>query len=297
MKKVIFALTAMSLSFAALATGSATGAAQKQETVVTTGSNAVSASNGGQQSQGISGSGNSSAGISGSGNSSAAAQGGAVSGNTLGGGSAAISGNTVQGGAAAVSGNTLQGGAVSGVNASNGLTVGCLVNCADNGESTRDAAAAQLQAAIINADAARDIAAINAEAQRAAAATKQKIYNTPSVNGPPLVSSNDTCMGSASGSVNVPGFGVGVGKTYTDSNCVMLKNSRELWNMGMKAAALALMCTDTANREALELTGFECPQTTKAKESNTKTSSLGQAEYTDPIVRNRLGLAPLVAAK
>lgn len=37
----------------------------------------------------------------------------------------------------------------------------------------------------------------------------------------------------------------------------------------MKAASLALMCTDSANREALELTGFECPQTTKAKKSAT----------------------------
>lgn len=92
----------------------------------------------------------------------------------------------------------------------------------------------------------------------------QKIKNTPSVSGPPLTSSNDTCMGSASGSVNAPGFGLSVGKTYTDDNCVMLKNSRELWNMGMKAASMALMCMDKNNREALEMTGFECPQTARA---------------------------------
>jgi hypothetical protein len=67
-------------------------------------------------------------------------------------------------------------------------------------------------------------------------------------------------MGSASGSVNVPGFGLGIGKTYTDANCVRLKNSREMWNMGMKAAALALMCKDDENREALEANGdFTCP--------------------------------------
>jgi hypothetical protein len=91
----------------------------------------------------------------------------------------------------------------------------------------------------------------------------QTIKNVPSVNGPPLVSSNDTCMGSASGSVNGPGFGLGFGKTYTDANCVLLKNSRELWNMGMKAASMALMCKDADNREALELTGFVCPQTAR----------------------------------
>jgi hypothetical protein len=46
----------------------------------------------------------------------------------------------------------------------------------------------------------------------------------------------------------------------------MLKNARELWNMGMKAAALALFCTDDNNRMALEITGFVCPQTQRAQQ-------------------------------
>lgn len=115
----------------------------------------------------------------------------------------------------------------------------------------------------------------------------QTLRNTPSVSGSPLTSSNDTCMGSTSGSVNAPGLGVSVGSTWADTNCKMLKNSRELWNMGMKAAAMALMCTDKANREALELTGYECPQTTRDKKS------IAAGEPTDPYVRDRLGLAPL----
>ena len=95
----------------------------------------------------------------------------------------------------------------------------------------------------------------------------QTVKNVPSVSGPPLTTSNDTCMGSASGSANGPGFGLSLGKTYTDVNCVRLKNSRELWNMGMKAAALALMCMDKDNREALEVTGFVCPK--KKEEEST----------------------------
>lgn len=161
---------------------------------------------------------------------------------------------------------------------------------------TRDASADRNAA--LDRDTAIEIAKINAD---------QKIRNTPSVNGPPLVSSNDTCMGSASGAINAPGIGIALGKTYTDENCMMLKNSRELWNMGMKAASLALMCNDTANKAALELTGFECPQTTKAKrEAQAKngpadgpvqlrmSESLASppVEYAgnDPIVRARLGL-------
>lgn len=92
-----------------------------------------------------------------------------------------------------------------------------------------------------------------------------KVKNVPSMAGPNLTTSNDTCMGSVSGSVALPGFGIGGGSTVVDENCVMLKNSRELWNMGMRAAAMARMCMDAKNREALEITGFKCPQTEAAK--------------------------------
>lgn len=85
------------------------------------------------------------------------------------------------------------------------------------------------------------------------------IRNTPSVSGPPLVSSNDTCMGSASGSLNGPGVGLSFGRTYRDDNCVMLKNGRELWNMGLHKAAIALYCKSSDMREALETSGVECP--------------------------------------
>lgn len=128
----------------------------------------------------------------------------------------------------------------------------------------------------------------------------QTVRNTPSVSGPNLASSNDTCMGAASGAVNAPGFGLSLGKTYTDNNCVILKNSRELWNMGMKGAALALMCSDSANKDALELTGYECPQTTKAKKEQVGTTYesvkvQSSEQYNDPIVRARLGLPELAS--
>lgn len=152
---------------------------------------------------------------------------------------------------------------------------------------------------------ALELARVNGETARAVA--NSAIRNTPSMNGPALVSSNDTCMGSASGAVSAPGFGLSLGKTYNDTNCVMLKNSRELWNMGMKAAALALMCNDSANKEALELTGFVCPQTEKAnkqaaaaqapapvvaKTSTPAATTVASSGYTgnDPIIKARLGL-------
>lgn len=91
------------------------------------------------------------------------------------------------------------------------------------------------------------------------------VKNVPNVGAAALTSSNDTCMGSSSGGAAGPGFGLSIGTTWTDNNCKMLKNSRELWNMGMKAAALALMCNDSDNRAALEVTGYVCPGS-KSKE-------------------------------
>lgn len=88
----------------------------------------------------------------------------------------------------------------------------------------------------------------------------QTVKNVPTVIGPNLTSSNDTCMGSTSGGIAGPGFGVTVGSTWTDDQCKRLKMSRELWNKGMKAASLAMDCMDPQARDALEITGTKCPQ-------------------------------------
>lgn len=159
-------------------------------------------------------------------------------------------------------------------------------------ETTATAKQGQKQEATASADNKGVIGAIyNTPADTTAAVHQtfgtQTIKNTPSVSGSPLTSSNDTCMGSASGSANVPGIGLSFGKTYTDDNCVMLKNSRELWNMGMKAASMALMCMDKNNRDALEMTGFVCPQSARTQ------ASAKAGEPTDPYIRARMGLPAL----
>ena len=143
----------------------------------------------------------------------------------------------------------------------------------------------------IQAQADRDVARTNADAARYA--TDRQLRNTPSVATAALTSSNDTCMGSVSAGGSGPGFSLAIGSTYKDDNCVMLKNSREMWNMGFKAAAMALMCTDKANREALELTGFVCPQTARDQQRTSSNATAQSPEYTDPIVRSRMGLPPL----
>lgn len=133
------------------------------------------------------------------------------------------------------------GSSTSGV--TNNVAIGCVDNC---GSNNPDRIAADKEIAAGHDQAARDVA-------------DSRIRNTPSMFGPALVSSNDTCMGSTSGSLATPGLGVSFGSTWVDDNCKMLKNSQALWNMGFKAASVALMCNDEKIKAALELTGYTCP--------------------------------------
>jgi len=83
---------------------------------------------------------------------------------------------------------------------------------------------------------------------------------------PALTGSNDTCMGSTSMGAAALAFGLSFGTTYTDDNCMMLKNARELWNMGFRGAAIARMCMDERNRQALDATGVPCPTLVSERE-------------------------------
>jgi hypothetical protein len=114
----------------------------------------------------------------------------------------------------------------------------------------------------------------------------QTVKNVPSVSGPPLTTSNDTCMGSTSGSVNIAGLGIGGGSTWTDANCKRLKNARELWNMGMKAAGMELMCLDDENRKALISTGYQCAPTER---------ELAEAAKREQVARNVVVNGPTLA--
>lgn len=132
----------------------------------------------------------------------------------------------------------------------------------------------------------------------------QVIKNVPSINGAALTTSNDTCMGSTSAGGALAGGGITFGTTWRDADCKRLKNARELWNMGMKGAAMALMCNDDDNRAALESTGYVCPQNMtqadrekaynfKAKTADAQPVVAAAGEPTDPYIRARKGLPAL----
>ena len=76
----------------------------------------------------------------------------------------------------------------------------------------------------------------------------------------PLTSSDDTCMGSSTAGGQGMTFGLSLGTTWTDDNCVRRKDARELYNMGYKKAAKALHCQDANIKAAFALTTEPCTE-------------------------------------
>ena len=67
------------------------------------------------------------------------------------------------------------------------------------------------------------------------------------------------CLAGASAGVQTFGIGVSGGKSFRDKNCERIKLSRELNSLGMKVAAVAILCQDERVFFAMEQAGTPCP--------------------------------------
>ncbi|HIG57967.1 MAG TPA: hypothetical protein EYQ21_01000 [Flavobacteriales bacterium] len=54
-------------------------------------------------------------------------------------------------------------------------------------------------------------------------------------------------------------FGISGGKSIRDENCERIKLSKTIYDMGMKVAAVSLMCQDERVFMAMEMAGTPCP--------------------------------------
>jgi hypothetical protein len=70
---------------------------------------------------------------------------------------------------------------------------------------------------------------------------------------------NDLCTVGASGAVQTQILGISVGGTYTEENCIRLKNAKTLYDMGMKVAAVSVMCQEEKIFDAMMMAGTPCP--------------------------------------
>jgi len=82
----------------------------------------------------------------------------------------------------------------------------------------------------------------------------------PSAISPSINSSNtDLCTVGVSGAVQTQILGISGGQTVRDMNCERLKNAKTLYDMGMKVAAVSVMCGDPRVFDAMMMAGTPCP--------------------------------------
>ena len=82
----------------------------------------------------------------------------------------------------------------------------------------------------------------------------------PSAMSPTINNSNsDLCTVGMSGAVQTQILGISVGTTTRDLNCERLKNAKVLYDMGMKVAAVSVLCMDKRVFESMMNAGTPCP--------------------------------------
>lgn len=97
--------------------------------------------------------------------------------------------------------------------------------------------------------------------------TDSNSNSTTTVKSPPptavapaiTVINSDVCAVAASGAVQTQILGISMGGTMTDRNCERLKLARGVYDMGMKVAAVAIMCQDERVFSAMMNAGTPCP--------------------------------------
>lgn len=91
---------------------------------------------------------------------------------------------------------------------------------------------------------------------------------TTNVNSPPPSAispqfnggvNSDLCTVGVAGAVQTQILGISMGQTVRDMNCEKLKNAKTLYDMGMKVAAVSVMCQDKRVFDAMMDAGTPCP--------------------------------------
>ena len=79
--------------------------------------------------------------------------------------------------------------------------------------------------------------------------------SAPSVN----INNSDVCKSASSAAIQTQIFGFASGITVTDENCERIKLARSLYFMGMKVAAVSVLCQDSRVFDGMWMAGTPCP--------------------------------------
>ena len=82
----------------------------------------------------------------------------------------------------------------------------------------------------------------------------------PSAMAPSMSAfSQDVCAVPVSGAGNVGVFSISGGTVLLDQNCVKIKLAKTLNDLGLKVAAVSVLCQDPTVWDAMEMSGSPCP--------------------------------------
>lgn len=98
----------------------------------------------------------------------------------------------------------------------------------------------------------------------------QKIVQPPPTAIAPSMMSGgnaDLCTVGVSGAVQTQILGISAGRTQRDLNCERLKLSKTMYDMGMKVAAVSILCQDRRVFDAMLAAGTPCPYDGKIGET------------------------------
>ena len=97
-------------------------------------------------------------------------------------------------------------------------------------------------------------------------------------------SSSDLCTTGVSGAVQTQILGVSTGELVRDENCERLKISKTLYDMGMKVAAVSVLCQDRRVYDAMEMAGTPCPFLGKIGEQAADEWKVNPDKIPEPVV-------------
>lgn len=117
----------------------------------------------------------------------------------------------------------------------------------------------------------------------------------PSAIAPQFNSGNnsDLCTIGVSAAVQTQILGISGGGTFTEENCQRLKNAKVLYDMGMKVAAVSVMCQDTGVFDAMMQAGTPCPYDGQIGEA----AKLGWESHVETTEKELKGMGPIDAEK
>jgi hypothetical protein len=118
--------------------------------------------------------------------------------------------------------------------------------------------------------------------------SETKVISPPPTAVAPSITTinNDVCATAASGAVQTQILGISMGGTTRDMNCERIKLSKNLYDMGMKVAAVATLCQDERVFQAMIDAGTPCPVMGKigeqAKEIWIARGRVNEQDYVKP---------------